>query len=197
MPVLSGSAHAARSTGAVGMPAQVVPSNRREFAEQGGFDNLMTDTHGTGEFDKTLHDVNDALALLTDTLSEVRGCEYPRLLAREIQALIVACVAHERVKQATAGAPHVDKPTEALEGPPAVADTSGLLAMLEAREAEISNLRDLLHHGVETIEAHTLMDPDGTVVMSHGDYQCISATAIEQWLDRAAAALDPARPATG
>ena len=66
---------------------------------------------------------------------------------------------------------------------------------LEAREAEISNLRDLLHHGVDTIESHTLMDSDGTVVM-HGDYQCISATAIEQWLDRAEAALKTARRST-
>jgi hypothetical protein len=67
---------------------------------------------------------------------------------------------------------------------------------LEAREAEISNLRDLLHHGVATIESHTLMDSDGTVVM-HGDYQCISATAIEQWLERAEAALHPTRRSAG
>ena len=70
-----------------------------------------------------------------------------------------------------------------------------MVKTLEAREAEISNLRDLLHHGVDTIEAHTLMDLDGTAVM-HGDYQCISAIEIEQWLDRAEAALKPARRST-
>jgi hypothetical protein len=56
----------------------------------------MASTQQTVEFDKTLHDVDVALDALTDTLSEVEGCEYPRLLAREIQALIVACMAHER-----------------------------------------------------------------------------------------------------
>lgn len=202
-------------------------------AKQGGFDPSMASTQGQLGFDKTLHDLNEALDLLTDTLSGVRGCEYPRLLAREIQALIIACVAHEKVRQATADehlaetpgqAPVetpdqafaetpdqarvetprpalveprdqglVETPAEALEVPPRADDMIKQLAMtLEAREAEISNLRDLLHHGVDTIESHTLMDSDGTVVM-HGDYQYITATAIEQWLDRAEAALNAAR----
>ena len=171
-------------------------------------------------FDKTLRDLNEALDLLTDTLSGVRGCEYPRLLAREIQALIVACVAHEKVRQATAdehlpatldqalvetpGQVFTETPDQAfaasldqeLEGAPAAADMiTQMVTTLEAREAEISKLRDLLHHGVDTIESHTLMDSDGTVVM-HGDYQCISATAIEQWLERAEAALKTAQRST-
>ena len=69
-----------------------------------------------------------------------------------------------------------------------------MVRTLEAREAEIATLRDVLHHGVETIEAHTLTDPDGTAVM-YGEYQCISASALEQWLRRAQAALDGARRA--
>jgi hypothetical protein len=71
-----------------------------------------------------------------------------------------------------------------------------MIRTLQVREAEISGLRDLLHHGVDTIERHTLMDPDGTAVM-HGDYQCIRAIEIEQWLDRADAALKPSHRATG
>ena len=89
-----------------------------------------------------------------------------------------------------------ETPGQALESPPQADDMIRQMATtLEAREAEISNLRDLLHHGVDTIESHTLMDSDGTVVM-HGDYQYISATAIEQWLERAEAALNPARRST-
>ena len=172
----------------------------------------MASTQETVEFDKTLHDLNVALDVLTDTLSGVAGCEYPRLLAREIQALVVASMAHEKVRHATADE-HVgetpdqalvetldqalaETPGEALEGSPRADDMIRQMATtLEAREAEISNLRDLLHHGVDTIESHTLMDSDGTVVM-HGDYQCISATAIEQWLNRAEAALKTAHRST-
>ena len=62
----------------------------------------MASTQGQLGFDQTLHDLNEALDVLTDTLSGVRGCEYPRLLAREIQALIIACMAHEKVRHATA-----------------------------------------------------------------------------------------------
>jgi hypothetical protein len=46
----------------------------------------MATTQQSVEFDKTLHDLNVALDILTDTLRAVDGCEYPRLLAREIQA---------------------------------------------------------------------------------------------------------------
>jgi hypothetical protein len=177
----------------------------------------MASTQEQVGFDKSLRDLNQALDLLTDTLSGVRGCEYPRLLAREIQALIIACMAHEKMRQATPDRDFAETPDQALmemseqapvdtsaekpvetpghrlEGPPQADDMVRQMATtLEAREAEISNLRDLLHHGVATIESHTLMDSDGTVVM-HGDYQCISATAIEQWLARAEAALHPAR----
>ena len=156
----------------------------------------MASTQERMGFDETLHDLNQALDLLTDTLSGVRGCEYPRLLAREIQALIIACIAHEKARPATADQRASETPGQALESPPQADDMIRQMATtLEAREAEISNLRDLLHHGVDTIESHTLMDSDGTVVM-HGDYQCISATAIEQWLERAEAALNPARHST-
>jgi hypothetical protein len=156
----------------------------------------MASAQTTAGFDKTLHDVNEALDVLTDTLSGVRGCEYPRLLAREIQALIIACMAHEKVRQATADRRVAESPGRVLENSPPAAEMIRLMVQaLEAREAEISNLRDLLHHGVHTIEAHTLTDPDGTAVM-HGDCQCISASAIEQWLDRAQAALNSARRST-
>ena len=57
------------------------------------------------EFDKSMHDVKEALDVLTATLGEVRGCEYPRLIAREIQALIVACLAQDRAKHAPVGHP--------------------------------------------------------------------------------------------
>ena len=53
----------------------------------------------TEEFDRTLHEVHVALDVLTDTLSGVGGCEYPRLLAREIQSLIAACIAHDKARQ--------------------------------------------------------------------------------------------------
>jgi hypothetical protein len=158
----------------------------------------MVTTQETVEFDESLHDVNVALDVLTDTLSGVSGCEYPRLLAREIQSLIVACMAHEKVKQqATAierGAE--ETPEQELESPSRTAETMRVMVRtLEAREAEISSLRDLLQHGVDTIEAHTLTDPDGTAVM-HGDYQCISAAAVEQWVEQVAAMLNGARPTT-
>lgn len=177
----------------------------------------MASTQEQMGLDKTLHDLNEALDLLTDTLSGVRGCEYPRLLAREIQALIIACMAHEKMRQATPDQEFAETThqalletseqalletsdqalVETLEAPPQADDMVRQMATtLEAREAEISNLRDLLHHGVATIESHTLMDSDGTVVM-HGDYQCISATAIEQWLERAEAALHPTRRSAG
>jgi hypothetical protein len=146
---------------------------------------------GRGDFDKSLHDVNEALDVLTATLGEVRGCEYPRLLAREIQALIVACIAHEKARQPVFdGSVPAGLPTAAESADDAVR----LTALLEAREAEISRLRELLHHGVDTIDAHTLTDADGTAVMVQGHYQCISATALEQWVDRAEAALQPRRP---
>jgi hypothetical protein len=152
----------------------------------------MASTQQTMEFDRTLHHVNEALDVLTDTLRGVEGCEYPRLLAREIQALIIACNAHEKVRQATAGA----RCAETLHSPPRAAEVIRMMGRtLEAREAEISNLRDLLHHGVDTIEAHTLTDPEGTAVM-HGDYQCINAIEIERWRDQAEAALSPARRST-
>jgi hypothetical protein len=157
----------------------------------------MASTQETVGFDKTLHDVNVALDVLTDTLSGVKGCEYPRLIAREIQALIIACLAHEKARHAPADERRAEMPGRMPETPPRAAEMIRLMVRtLEAREAEISNLRDLLHHGVDTIEAHTLMDPDGTAVMHHGDYQCISATAIEQWLDQAEAALNQARSST-
>lgn len=157
----------------------------------------MASAQETVEFDKTLHDLNVALDVLTDTLSGVGGCEYPRLLAREIQSLIVACIAHEKVRRSTGDervpqvlpAPQVESPTRASE------TLQLMVRTLEAREAEIAQLRDVLHHGVETIEAHTLTDPEGTAVM-HGEYQCVSATAVEQWLRRAEAALNGARRAT-
>jgi hypothetical protein len=153
----------------------------------------MASTQQTMEFDKTLHDVNEALDVLTDTLRGVEGCEYPRLLAREIQALIIACTAHEKVRQATADERCAETPARVLQSARRATDTIRTMRKtLEAREAEISNLRDLLDHGVDTIEAHTLTDPDGTAVM-HGDYQCISAIEIERWRDQAEAALRPAR----
>ena len=158
----------------------------------------MYNSQETVEFDKTLHDVNVALDVLTDTLSGVAGCEYPRLLAREIQALIVACVAHEEVRQqgtvSEGGAEEPSAPV--LESPSRTAEMMRVMVgTLEAREAEISSLRDLLHHGVDTIEAHTLTDPDGTAVM-HGDYQCISAAAVEQWVEQVEAALNGAPRST-
>ena len=185
----------------------------------------MATTQGTVETNKSARDVKEALDVLTATLGDVRGCEYPRLIAREIQALVVACMAHEKAKHAVLNgsrmmalveapveaAPAEAAPVEAalveaalVEAAPVEAaveetdrfspateptDTAQLRALLEAREAEIAKLRELLHHGVDTIETHTLTDPEGTAVMLHGDYQCISATAIEQWLDRAEAAL--------
>ena len=156
----------------------------------------MASTQETVEFDKTLHDLNEALDVLTNTLSGVAGCEYPRLLAREIQGLIIACMAHEKVRHPTADERRAETPGQVLESQPRAADMIRLMVKtLKAREAEISNLRDLLHHGVDTIATHTLTDPDGTAVM-HGDYQCISAIEIEQWLDRAEAALKPARRST-
>jgi hypothetical protein len=119
-------------------------------------------------------------------------------------------MAHEKMRQATPHQDFAETPDQALletSDDALVVETLGqtleaplqaddmvrqMATTLEAREAEISSLRDLLHHGVATIESHTLMDSDGTVVM-HGDYQCISATAIEQWLERAEAALHPTR----
>jgi hypothetical protein len=145
----------------------------------------------SGDFDKSLHDVNEALDVLTATLGEVRGCEYPRLVAREIQALIVACIAHEKARQTLVNGSVPAGLSLAAESRD---DAVRLTAQIEAREAEISRLRELLHHGVDTIEAHTLTDADGTAVMVHGHYQCISATALEQWVDRAEAALPPRRP---
>ena len=176
----------------------------------------MTTHQGSVETHKSARDVKDALDALTATLGDVRGCEYPRLIAREIQALVVACMAHEKAKhavlngsrmtasvEAAGEAPVEAASVEAALGKAAVAysdrptptepsDADQLRALLEAREAEISKLRELLHHGVDTIETHTLTDPDGTAVMLHGDYQCVSATAIEQWVGRAEAALEPA-----
>ena len=148
------------------------------------------------EFDKTLHDLNVALDVLTDTLSGVAGCEYPRLLAREIQSLIVACISHDKVRRST-GEERVPQewPAPPVETPSRTSETLQLMVRtLEAREAEIAHLRDVLHHGVETIEAHTLTDPEGTAVM-HGEYQCVSATAVEQWLRLAETALNNARQA--
>jgi hypothetical protein len=246
---------------------------------------FMATHQGTVETYKSARDVKEALDALTATLGDVRGCEYPRLIAREIQALVVACVVHEKAKHALLNgsrpaAATVDAPVEsplerapvelapvesalveaavlesvvaeeapvdaalvepvvveaarvesvveeapieaalvesaAVEAAPAeaapleasaeesvgltpateTAETAQLRALLEAREAEISRLRELLHHGVDTIETHTLTDPEGTAVMLNGDYQCISATAIEQWVDRAEAALEPPRRA--
>lgn len=147
----------------------------------------MANPEGMADFDKSLRELNTALDALTATLGEVRGCEYPRLIAREIQALIVACVAHERAKHETAnGAPLTMAGATAVF--PAVGDapTTGLL---QSREAELVRLRDLIRQGVETIEAHTLTDSDGTAVMLHGHYQCINAAALDQWLERAAATL--------
>jgi hypothetical protein len=243
---------------------------------------FMATHQGTVETYKSARDVKEALDALTATLGDVRGCEYPRLIAREIQALVVACVVHEKAKHALLNgsrpaAATVDAPVESpLEPAPVelapvesalveaavlesvvaeeapvdaalvepvvveaarvesvvveeapvegalveaaiveaapveaapveasveesvgltpateTAETAQLRALLEAREAEISRLRELLHHGVDTIETHTLTDPEGTAVMLNGDYQCISATAIEQWVDRAEAALEP------
>jgi hypothetical protein len=153
----------------------------------------MASTQQIVEVDQALHDLDAALDILTDTLRGVDGCEYPRLLAREIQALIIACIAHEKARQGTADERPVETPSRILESAPPAADKIRMMVRtLEAREAEISNLRDLLHQGVDTIEAHTLMDSDGTVVM-HGEYQCISASEIEQWLDRAEAVLNPAK----
>jgi hypothetical protein len=164
----------------------------------------MASVQQTEEFDSTLRDVNVALDVLTNTLSGVAGCEYPRLLAREIQSLIAACIAHDKVRQSTieakpsGGAEALRDATlvrmpEVPSGAPEMLQV--MVRTLEARDAEIATLRDVLHHGVETIEAHTLTDPDGTAVM-HGEYQCISATALEQWLRRAAAVLNGARQAT-
>jgi hypothetical protein len=150
----------------------------------------MTTPQGTVGFDKSLQGVKEALDVLTATLGEVRGCEYPRLIAREIQALIVACVAHEKAKHGAFNGSAVAAAAAPPTSPVPTADTVQLLAQLEAREAEIARLRDLLHHGVDTIEAHTLTTPDGTAVMLHGDYQCVSAAAIEQWVRRAETALN-------
>ena len=144
----------------------------------------MTTSHGTVELDKSRQDVQEALDVLTATLGEVRGCEYPRLIAREIQALIVACVAHESAKHGVVNGAAVVPPVAPAVVPAPTSDNTQLLALLEARDAEISRLRDLLHHGVETIEAHTLTTPDGTAVMVRGDYQCVRAAAIEEWLCR-------------
>ena len=149
----------------------------------------MDNDQGRVASERTLHDVNAALDVLTATLSEVRGCEYPRLLAREIQGLITACVAHERARQAAADEPRA----EVQQKPSLPVDTNALMALLEAREAEVARLHELLHHGVDTIEAHTLTDPDGTAVMMQGDYQCISAAAIERWVGRAETVLRRAR----
>ena len=149
----------------------------------------MTTSHGTLELDKSRQHVQEALDVLTATLGEVRGCEYPRLIAREIQALIVACVAHESAKHGMVNGAAVVPPVAPAVVPAPTSDNTQLLALLEARDAEISRLRDLLHHGVETIEAHTLTAPDGTAVMVRGDYQCVSAGALEQWLRRAESAL--------
>jgi hypothetical protein len=150
----------------------------------------MTTPQGTVGFDKSLQGVKEALDVLTATLGEVRGCEYPRLIAREIQALIVACVAHEKAKHGALNGSALAAAAAPPTSPVPTADTVQLLAQLEAREAEIARLRDLLHHGVDTIEAHTLTTPDGTAVMLHGDYQCVSAAAIEQWVRRAETALN-------
>lgn len=156
----------------------------------------MATPQGTVDFDKSLHDVKTALDALTATLGEVRGCEYPRLIAREIQALIVACVAHERSKHETANGAAAALAGAAV-GFAAASDTAQLTAMLEAREAELARLRDLLHRGVDTIETHTLTAPDGTAVMLRGAYQCINAAALEQWLERAAAMLHQTRSPIG
>ena len=78
----------------------------------------MASTQETVEFDKTLHDLNEALDVLTNTLSGVAGCEYPRLLAREIQALIIACMAHEKVRHPTADERRIETPGRVLESPP-------------------------------------------------------------------------------
>jgi hypothetical protein len=141
---------------------------------------------GAGGFDQSLHDVKEALDVLTASLGEVRGCEYPRLIAREIQALIVACIAHDKARQTVVNGA---TPSVLPVVTPPADDAVRLTAQLQAREAEISRLRELLQHGVATIEAHTLTDADGTAVMLHGDYQCISATALEQWMNRAEAML--------
>jgi hypothetical protein len=153
----------------------------------------MATPQGTVGFDKSLQDVKEALDVLTATLGEVRGCEYPRLIAREIQALIVACVAHDKTKHGVLNGSALAAAAASPTSPVPTEGTVQLLALLEAREAEIARLRDLLHHGVDTIEAHTLTTPDGTAVMLHGDYQCVSAAAVEQWLRRAEAALDQDR----
>ena len=154
----------------------------------------MTSNQQTVEFDQTLHDVNVALDVLTDTLRGVDGCEYPRLLAREIQGLIMACMAHEKVRQVAAQDIFDQPPLRTLQSPPRAADVIKLMGRrLAAREAEISNLRNVLHDGVDTIETHTLVDADDTAVM-HGDYQCIKAIEIDRWLDQAEAALSPAPP---
>jgi len=156
----------------------------------------MTNAQETVEFDKTLHDLNTALDVLTSTLSE--GCEYPRLVAREIQALIIACMAHEKVKHATADERSTETPGRVLENPPQAAEMlRRMIRTLEARDSEVSKLRDLLENGINTIEAHTLTDSDGTAVLQ-GDYQSISAIEIQQWLDRARAeaAPKPARRST-
>jgi hypothetical protein len=189
----------------------------------------MATPQGTVETYKSARGLKEALDALTATLGDVRGCEYPRLIAREIQALVVACMAHEKAKHAVLNGALMTGPVEApveasveapveasVEAPVEAApvetapveaaveepdrltpatettDTAQLRALLEAREAEIATLRELLHHGVDTIETHTLTDPEGTAVMLHGDYQCVSAIAIEQWVDRAEAALEPA-----
>lgn len=157
----------------------------------------MASAQESVEFDKTLHDLNVALDVLTDTLSGVTGCEYPRLLAREIQSLIVACIVHERVRRSSGGEPvRQEMPVPPSENPSRASETLQLMVRtLEAREAEIAHLRDVLHHGIDAIEAHTLTDADGTAVM-YGDYQCISASAVEQWLRRAETALNNAGRAT-
>ena len=153
----------------------------------------MASAQETEEFDNTLRDLNVALDVLTDTLSGVRGCEYPRLIAREIQTLIKACIAHEKAREPTPDERPADDgpaPASTLDSPSRQSEMLQLMVRtLEAREAEVANLRDVLHHGVDAIEAHTLTDPDGTAVM-HGDYQCINAAAVEQWLHRAQAALN-------
>ena len=148
------------------------------------------------EFEETLQALNEALDLLTDTLRGVRGCEYPRLVAREIQALVVACVAHEQARQAPGPLMRIEAQRAPTDDSPAAPEMlQSMVRTLEAREAEVVALRTLVLHGVSTIETHTLTDPEGTAVM-HGDYQCINANAIEQWLHRAQEVLRSARRST-
>ena len=150
----------------------------------------MATTQGTDASANTLQELDEALDALTNTLSAIRGCEYPRLIAREIKALIVACIAQERVAQRTTTEPT----TRTLDQLQAItshaADVARLTDSLNEREAEISRLRDLLNQGVELIETHTLTDSEGTAIL-HGEYQCIDATEVGQWLNRAQSVLYP------